>query len=104
MHSPRFRLAGPRARFLLNVREQTVALRRDRSRLSHRDHATLDRIISVAHKIAGGAGTVGYPEISARALALEHAAIELRYGAGAVASVESAIDALVAFVEPSEPP
>lgn len=104
MQTPRFRLAGPRARFISNVRAQATALRRDRDRLSDRDHTTLDRIISAAHKIAGGAGTVGYPEIGARALALEQVAVELRYGSGTAAKVQAAIDSLVALVEPSERP
>ncbi|HWP27014.1 MAG TPA: response regulator [Xanthobacteraceae bacterium] len=104
MHTPRFRLAGPRARFFSNVRAQATALRRDRDRLSDHDHATLDWIISVAHKIAGGAGTVGYREIGSRALALEQVAVELRYGSGTVARVQAAIDSLVALVEPSETP
>ncbi len=103
MQTPQFRLAGPRARFYSNVRAQAAALHRERDNLPDQTDATLDRIISAAHRIAGGAGTVGYAEISARALALEQAATELRYGLGTVAKVQAAIDSLVELIEPSEP-
>jgi CheY-like chemotaxis protein len=102
MRTPQFRLAGPRARFFCNVRAQATELRSARDGLWDQTGATLDRIISTAHKIAGGAGTVGYPEISAQALILERAAIELRNGSGTVAQVLAAIDSLVNLIEPSE--
>jgi CheY-like chemotaxis protein len=99
MQTPEFRLAGPRARFFRTARMHAESLRRDRELLSEQSEAVLDRIISVAHRLAGGGGSVGCGEISARALALEQAAIELRGGAGAVAKLQGAIDSLIDVIE-----
>jgi HPt (histidine-containing phosphotransfer) domain-containing protein len=57
------------------------------------------RLTTIAHRLAGAAGTFGYPEISDAALALEDAAIE---GAGeqamaaALARMLAALDAALA--------
>lgn len=52
-------------------------------------------MVSIAHSLAGAAGTFGFGEISARASALETLLIEK----GDEAAAEAALDALVAEIE-----
>jgi CheY-like chemotaxis protein len=101
MRAPEFRLAGPRARFLERARVDAVALTRDGMNLSDNADAApiLERIINIAHKLAGGGGTVGHLEIGARALALEQAASDMRDGKDTNSAVRRTLDALVDVIE-----
>ncbi|WP_246800793.1 Hpt domain-containing protein [Mesorhizobium amorphae] len=54
-----------------------------------------DPLVKLAHSLAGAAGTFGFPEISARASALETLLVE-QAEAGAAAA---ALDALIAEIE-----
>lgn len=80
-----------RQRFLARCADQLVELRAARE-------APLpgnDSLIRLAHSLAGAAGTFGFPEISARASALETLLVEQADGG----AVGAALDALIAEIE-----
>jgi CheY-like chemotaxis protein len=101
MHSPQDPLAGPRARFLKLACADAIALTRDRLVLADEADAAaaLERIKTIAHRLAGGGGTVGYREISTRAFALEQAAIDRLNGTATMLNVKRTLDALVDVIE-----
>jgi CheY-like chemotaxis protein len=94
-------LAGPRMRFLKRARGDAIALTQDRQVITNEANAAaaLERIKTVAHRLAGGGGTVGYSEISTKAFALEQAAIDMLNGAATIIDVKRALDALVDIIE-----
>ncbi len=96
---PEIDFAGRRDCFLkrargfgLELAEQHLALQQAPNSV-----AALDRIASIAHTIAGGAGVFGLAEMSGDAAALETAAIDRREGRGA--DVERLLDVLIARIE-----
>ena len=101
MHMPEALLAGPRARFLKRAHVDTLALTRDRLALGDEANAAaaLERIKTVAHKLAGGGGTVGFGEISTKAFALEQAAIATLDGTDTISNVKCILDELVDVIE-----
>jgi CheY-like chemotaxis protein len=101
MQTPEFRFAGPRSRFLSRARKEVLSLLRYRDELSGQpdSSAPLEHIITIAHKLAGGGGTVGFPQISAAALAAEKVAIEMRGGTAATSKVEEAINSLIDIIQ-----
>ena len=101
MQTPNDPLAGPRARFLKSARSDAIALTHDRLVLTDEAKAAsaLESIKTVAHRLAGGGGTVGYGEISTKALALEQAAIDRLNCTGTILNVKRTLDALVNTIE-----
>ena len=101
MQTPKDPLAGPRARFLKSARLDAIALTHDRLVLTDEAKAAsaLESIKTVAHRLAGGGGTVGYGEISTKALALEQAAIDRLNCTGTILNVKRTLDALVNTIE-----
>jgi two-component system OmpR family response regulator len=99
--SPQDRLADARVRFLQRARVDANALTRDRKALADKANATVtfELIKSVAHKLAGGGGTVGYAEIGAKALTLEQAASDMLKGTGTIFAVNRNLKALVEVIE-----
>ena len=92
-------LAGPRARFLTRARAEALALKNERPALATEGLAgAIERITAIAHRLAGGGGTVGYDEISDKAFALEQFAIATSEGADTIESVERALDELVVVI------
>ncbi len=94
-------LAGPRTRFLKRAADYVVALKARKAELAQEASATpaLENIIEIAHKLAGGGGSVGLAEISANAFALEQCAIDTLAGKDTVPNVAYALDRLVDVVE-----
>jgi two-component system OmpR family response regulator len=90
-------LAGPRARFVKLARADAITLARDRITLANGANATegLESIKAVAHRLVGGGGTVGFAEISVKALLLEHAATNALNGTDTMSNVKIALNALV---------
>ncbi|OWK19754.1 histidine phosphotransferase [Mesorhizobium amorphae CCBAU 01583] len=83
-----------RQRFLTRCTDQLAELkaiaRQDRS-----SSGSDDPLVKLAHSLAGAAGTFGFPEISARASALETLLVE-QEDAGAT---QATLDALIAEIE-----
>ena len=94
-------LAGPRARFLERATNFIVTLKINRAELVHEAGVSpaLERIVEIAHKLAGGGGTVGLGEISASAFALEQCALDTLAGKDTIPNVQQAVDRLIDIVE-----
>ena len=102
MQAPDDRFAGPRTRFLTRARDDDlITLARDKGELADGATATaaLNHMIIIAHRLAGGGGTVGLPEISVAATALEQCAMAMLAGTGTVSNVEAALSNLVDVIE-----
>ena len=96
MRAPDSMLEEFRARFLKRVRVEVDALTSDWLTLTDEAPATaaLERIKTIAHRIAGGGGIVGFSEIGTKASALEQATIAALAGTGTIANVERALNKL----------
>ncbi len=94
-------LAGPRARFLERAAGYVAALKTRKTELGQEASAApaLECIVEIAHKLAGGGGTVGFGEISASAFALEQCAIDTLAGRDSIPNVAYALDRLIDVVE-----
>ena len=92
-------IAGRRKNFLKRARANAEQLKEHRGALADPENAVraLDRIRTIAHSIAGGAGIFGLPLMSSQALVLENAAIDRMEGKPA--DVEQTLDTLVARIE-----
>jgi CheY-like chemotaxis protein len=101
MQHPDARFAAPRARFLNRAREYIGALTRNRAKLGDEAKAfgALNEIVTIAHRLAGGGGTIGLPGISASAFTLEQCALAMLAGDDTKANVEAAMDKLVDVIE-----
>jgi two-component system OmpR family response regulator len=101
MQPPKDPLAGPRSRFLNLARTDAMALTRDRLALADEANAgaAFERIKAIAHRLAGGGGTVGYHDISTKAFALEQAVIDLLDASDTTLTVKRTLDALVDVIE-----
>ena len=101
MRAPSVRLAGPRARFLKHARVDVIELTCDRFALTvEKDAAAaLESIRSIAHRLAGSGGIVGYRAIGKIAFALEQKAMDTLAGADTIANVERVLDELVDTIE-----
>jgi len=87
-------IAGRRESFLKRAKASADALKEHRVSLAAgQPTPSLERIRTIAHSIAGGAGIFGFSEMSSEGLALENAAIDRLEGKAA--NVETALDALV---------
>jgi len=90
-------IAGRRESFIKRVRANAEQLIEQRAELrTSESKAALERIRTVAHSIAGGAGIFGFAEMSAEGLVLEAVAIDLLEGKAA--DIETALDTLVASI------
>jgi two-component system OmpR family response regulator len=94
---PDDRFAAPRARFINRARDDIETLAHNRAKLGDEAKASgaLNEIITVAHRLAGGGGTVGLPEISANAFALEQCALGMLSGSDTKSNVEATMEKLV---------
>ena len=101
MQTPDVRLAVPRARFLKHARMDVIELTCDRLALSvEEDAATaLESIKTIAHQLASEGGIAGCGEISAKALALEDAAIATLGGSNTISKVAHLVDELIDMIE-----
>jgi CheY-like chemotaxis protein len=101
MQEPADYLAGPRMRFLKLARGNAIALMQDWQELANEVNtaATLERVEKVAHRLAGGGGTVGLGEISTKAFVLEQAAIDMLDGAATITDVKRSLDRLIDVIE-----
>ena len=99
MQAPASRFAEPRARFLKHARVDAIALTRDRFALTVNAVAALESIKTIAQKLAGRSGTFGFRAISAKAVALEQAAIATLNGADTISNVKRTLDELVGVIE-----
>ena len=94
-------IAARRMSFLERARENARALVEHRAALADpaRVTAVLERIGSIAHSIAGGAGIFGFVAMSREATVLEAAAnAALRGDKSALADVDASVSALVAAI------
>ncbi len=100
MRDPDASFAVQRGRFLERARTDKTALVRDRQALAEGEdqNPALERIQSIAHRLAGGAGICGLYEIGTKALALEKAATAGRAGAD-IMEITTVIDALIKAVD-----
>jgi CheY-like chemotaxis protein len=90
-----------RQNFIERARLDAVALRLEKGALTDRNEAeaALLRIQSVAHAIAGAAGTFTMIELSADAFRLEEVTASAQRGVGPLAEVERAIDRTILAIE-----
>jgi two-component system OmpR family response regulator len=99
---PISRLDAMREAFLQRVDDDLVALCGHWSALEDRADisSSLAGIRSIAHKLAGAGGIFGFDEISEAAATLEEAVIHGFDGSGTVSEIGSALDRVLACVEP----
>ncbi|WP_081738629.1 Hpt domain-containing protein [Mesorhizobium ciceri] len=85
--------ASLQQRFLARCADRLVELKAARERRAVPGSSSGDTLIGIAHSLAGGAGTFGFPDISVRASELETLLIERSDVA------HTALDALIAEIE-----
>lgn len=97
IRKPAARFVGGQGRFLKRARNDVTVLKRDLEPVN--GPTVLRRISSIAHRISGGGGTVGFAEISDSAFALEQIATAAIAGTCSNVNVERAIDELITVIE-----
>lgn len=88
------RLADLRARFVARSAKDVARIEELTRMFSLGDSAAVYELERLSHKLAGSAGSFGYPELGIRASAVEYEAEKLRAASGDPSGLQAAVWAL----------